>query len=132
MERNNRKNIFIMLISFCPCPGGHKFGYILSDQQWRSGSATGEGQTTIIRYEPSNSNIDPDAGIIFEAIEVITNNYFTPIEKEALIEGAVKGMIDSIDDPQLRFYNPEDLEEFLSETRGSYSGIGVRIIESYQ
>lgn len=130
MKRNNRKNIFIMLIIFVLALAGTNLAtYYLSS----SGdlSATGEGQNTIIRYEPSNSNIDPDAGIIFEAIEVITNNYFTPIEKEALIEGAVRGMIDSLDDPQLRFYNPEDLEEFLSETRGSYSGIGVRIIESY-
>ncbi len=130
MEQNYRKKIFIMLAIFVLALAGTN---LVTYNLTRSGdlSITGEGQTTVIRYEPSNSNIDPTAGIIFEAIEVITNNYFIPIEKETLIEGAVKGMIDSLDDPQLRFYDPDDLEEFLSETRGSYSGIGVRIIEAY-
>jgi carboxyl-terminal processing protease len=128
MEQNNRKIIFIMLVVFVLALAGTNLAtYYLT----RNGdiSSASEEQSTVIRYEPSNRNIDPDAAIIFEAIEVITNNYFTPIEKEALIEGAVRGMIDSLDDPQLRFYDPDDLEEFLSDTRGTYSGIGVRIIE---
>jgi carboxyl-terminal processing protease len=128
--QDHRKTIFIMLVVFIlALAGTNLVTYYLT----RSGdlSVMGEGQPTVIRYEPPTKNTDPDAGIIFEAIEVITNNYFIPIDKQTLIEGAVKGMIDSLDDPQLRFYDPDDLEEFLSETRGSYSGIGVRIIEAY-
>ena len=74
MERNNRKNIFIMLIVFVLALAGTNLAtyYLTSGGDL---SNTGEGQTKVIRYEPSNSNIDPDAGIIFEAIEIVFEFY---------------------------------------------------------
>ncbi len=90
-----------------------------------------EEPTTVIRYETNRNALEPDgAAILWEAIESINESYFYPVETEALIEGAVRGMIEHIGDPHLRFYDPKDLEEFLTETRGSYGGIGVRIIEA--
>jgi carboxyl-terminal processing protease len=130
MENNNRKNIFIwalVVLALIIITN-------LATYHYSRNAAEGENDnsTTIIRYEPTRSDIDPDTVIIFEALDSILNNYYTPVEKEVLIEGAVLGIIQSLDDPLVRYYDAEDLEEFLMETRGSYGGIGVRIIESNQ
>lgn len=85
--------------------------------------------TTIIKYEPMPQALESDIAIIGEAIDSITDHYYYPVETDILIEGAIRGMIVNIGDPYLRYFNPEDLEEFMMETRGSYGGIGVRIIE---
>ncbi|HSW35898.1 MAG TPA: S41 family peptidase [Candidatus Limnocylindrales bacterium] len=70
-----------------------------------------------------------ELSIIQETLDVITKNYFHPVDTDVLIEGAVRGMIMNLDDPQVRFYNPDELQEFLLDARGIFGGIGVRIIE---
>ncbi len=132
MEHNSRKTVLILVIIFLVALVGTN---LLTYHFSRSAEApaASEPQTTIIRYDPSGNNVrDTELTIVEEAVEVITNYYFTPVEKADLVEGAIRGMLESIGDPQLRFFDPEDLDEFMSETRGSYSGIGVRIIEAYQ
>ncbi len=131
MERNNRKTIFILLIIFVLLLLGTNLAtyYLTRSEEVQLAE---EKPTTVIRYEAAQDEVPEDLKIIFEALDVISNHYFSPVEREQLVEGAVRGMLESIDDPQLHFYDPDDLEEFLSETRGTYSGIGVRIIEAYQ
>ncbi len=92
--------------------------------------STGEEPKTIIRYEPRVHRFEAEAAMIFEALDAIDNYYFYPVDIEELVEGAIRGMIDSIDDPQVRFYDPLEVEEFLLETRGTYGGIGIRVIEA--
>lgn len=89
-------------------------------------SDTGRG----IRYEPERTRVDDEAKMFFEALDSISQQYYYTVEMEDLIEGAVRGMIDALDDPQVRFYDPEELEELLLDTRGSYGGVGIRIIEA--
>ncbi len=93
-------------------------------------AALEEEEKTVIRYEPGKETVESELAIIWEAIDTIEDNYFHEVEIEKLVEGAVRGVIDSVDDPQVRFYDPVELDEFLTDTRGSYGGIGVRIIES--
>ncbi len=93
-------------------------------------AAVAEEEKTVIRYEPGKETIESETVIIWEAIDAIQENYFHEVEIEKLVEGAVRGIVDSVEDPQVRFYDPVKLEEFLTDTRGSYGGIGVRIIES--
>ncbi len=129
MEPTNRKKIIISLAVFVLL----LIATNLANYYWfgsRAGPTAGE-PATVIRYETNRNAPEPEgAAILWEAIESINESYFYPVETEALIEGAVRGMIEHIEDPHMRFYDPQDLEEFLTETRGSYGGIGVRIIEA--
>ncbi len=94
-------------------------------------NAAQEEPATIIRYEPAATNRgrEPELSIFFEALDSLRENYYYPVDTDLLVEGAVRGMIQELEDPQVRFYDPDDLENFLIDTRGSYGGIGVRIIE---
>lgn len=128
MEQVNRKLIFYLLIFLIILVGTNLATYYLYCGRV---APVLEEPTTVIRYETNRNASEPEgAAILWEAIESVTKNYFYPVETEALIEGAVRGMIENIDDPHVRFYDPKDLDEFLTETRGSYGGIGVRIIEA--
>ena len=129
MKLRADKNIIIWLAVFLlVLVGTNLLNYYFFSYQ--AGSAPGnDQQATVIRYEGKGQVYDPDTAVIWEAIDSVTNNYFYPVEKDLLVEGAVRGVVGSIEDPHVRFFNTEDLEEFLTETRGSYGGIGVRIIE---
>jgi carboxyl-terminal processing protease len=47
-------------------------------------------------------------------------------ESQALIYGAIKGMIATLD-PHSSFLTPDEYREFRIDTRGSFTGIGVEI-----
>jgi len=131
MDQNVRKSLFKVLFLFALILLGTNLAtyYIFGDHE--ESLVVGE-DPKIIRYEPGTERSEPgeDTEIIFKALDAITNQYYYPVEREKLLEGAVRGMIEVIDDPQVRFYDPEELEEFRRDTRGIYGGIGVRIIEA--
>ncbi|HEX7010435.1 MAG TPA: S41 family peptidase, partial [Phycisphaeraceae bacterium] len=52
-------------------------------------------------------------------------------DEKALIEAAVQGMIESLDDPYTTYLDADDLESFDRYIRGSFSGIGAEV-ESYE
>lgn len=128
MENGNRKRIYrALLIGLLLLVGTNIATYYLAGSR---AEKTAEEATTVIRYEPAQVDPVADVLIIQDAVDLISEYYYAPVEREELIEGALRGMIDSIGDPQVRFFDPGELEEFMTETEGTYSGIGVRIVES--
>ncbi|MEW6426991.1 MAG: S41 family peptidase [Thermodesulfobacteriota bacterium] len=59
-------------------------------------------------------------------LSILQNNYVEPVDSEKVIEGAIKGMLASLD-PHSSYMRPEDLKELQVETKGSFTGIGVEI-----
>ncbi len=132
MEKSTRKTIFVGVLIFAILlVGTNLANYYFFGPHFEQ-AKTNEEPTTVIRYEPRNNN-DPeqnDAALLWDAIESIKGSYYYQVDDEELIEGAVRGMIENIGDPHMRFFDPDQLEEFKSDTRGSYAGIGVRVIET--
>lgn len=60
----------------------------------------------------------------------IENNYIEDIDREKLFEGALKGMVASLEDPYSYYLTQEELEDFNIATSGTYQGIGVQIEKS--
>lgn len=130
--QNSKFKFFVLaLVSLAILVATNIITYQVAGQKFKASSVTDE-PSTIIKYEPRSEQIDPELAIIFEALDVIGNYYFEPVDKAHLVEGAVIGMVESLEDPQVMFYDAAGLEEFINETQGSYSGIGIRIIEAYQ
>ena len=75
-------------------------------------------------------NYEPEADIIFfqEVLTLIQKEYPFEVEENDLIEGAVKGMLQSVD-PYSNYYTSEEAERMFSDVTGSFSGIGVYIEE---
>ncbi len=59
-------------------------------------------------------------------LSIIQQNYVEPIDTQDVIEGAIRGMLMTLD-PHSSFMNPDDFKELQVETKGSFSGIGIEI-----
>lgn len=59
--------------------------------------------------------------------EYILNNYYEDVNKEDLINSAIAGMMDSLDDPYSMYFNEDETDNFSITLDGSYKGIGVQI-----
>jgi carboxyl-terminal processing protease len=64
--------------------------------------------------------------IFSNVLSIIQQNYVEEIDAQEVIEGAIKGMLTSLD-PHSSFMKPEDFKELQVETKGSFSGIGIEI-----
>ncbi len=131
MERESRKIskswLWLFLIMLI---GTNLVTYFIFESSHGTGQAAKE-PTAVIKFEPQPHQLESEAKMFWEALDIIKNQYVYPLETEVLIEGAVRGIIQSTEDPNVRFMDPETLEEFLLDTKGSYGGIGIRIIEAY-
>lgn len=54
-------------------------------------------------------------------------NYDGSLDKQKLIDGAKKGMVDSIGDPYTVYFTAAEAKEFLSDLEGTFEGIGAEL-----
>ncbi|MCM8815246.1 MAG: S41 family peptidase [Candidatus Omnitrophica bacterium] len=59
-------------------------------------------------------------------LNIVKNEYVTPVEDKKLIYGALKGMLSSLD-PYSAFLEPEASKELQMETSGEFEGVGMEI-----
>ena len=69
--------------------------------------------------------IDNGTFKIMEVRDFIENNYLRDIEDDKLLDGQLKGMVQSLDDPYSVYLTEEEYSSFTQETSGIYAGIGV-------
>jgi carboxyl-terminal processing protease len=50
-----------------------------------------------------------------------------PIDRDTLIRGAIRGMVEAVGDPYSSFLTPEDFEGTLDDISGTFEGIGAEI-----
>ena len=74
----------------------------------------------------ASAALDTDIGSIKEVMDLINNNYKTKVPNQQLVDGAIKGMLNSLD-PHSTYFTKEEYESFLQSINGGYSGIGVNI-----
>ena len=59
-------------------------------------------------------------------LAVVQKNYVESVDSEKLVEGAISGMMSSLD-PHSAYLTPEQYKELQVETRGSFGGLGIEI-----
>ncbi len=62
---------------------------------------------------------------LFQLHDYLLENYYQEIDPNTLVEGALEGMFDSIGDPYTDYLTKREMENMLTETEGSFGGIGV-------
>ena len=60
----------------------------------------------------------------------ILNNYYEEVDKRTLINSAINGMMESLDDPYSMYFDKNESENFSITLDGSYQGIGVQIVKN--
>lgn len=99
------------------------------------GAGVFAGQST---YTPSDGNFDLSSlfntkTVNFSLVEgvwdLINANYVghQDVDKEALIFGAIRGMLEQLDDPYTVFLTAEETQQFLDSVSGVFEGVGIEI-----
>ena len=64
--------------------------------------------------------------------EQIGLEYYQDVDNTTLIDGAIKGMFDSLGDPYSTYFTSEEFSKYMEMATGVYEGIGVVVTEDEQ
>ena len=84
------------------------------------------GSQSYSRVGTANQGIYKNLKIFTEALEIIERNYVEKVDTETLIQGAVNGMVKSLD-PHSAYLTADMYKELQSDTKGFFGGIGIEI-----
>jgi carboxyl-terminal processing protease len=88
---------------------------------------TGAGPDSVALQEPY-----PQLKILNNVIFLIQNNYVEKVDLKELIQGAIKGTLQTLD-PHSSYLTPEQYSDMKVDTRGSFEGVGIEItVKDYQ
>lgn len=71
----------------------------------------------------SNSSFEE----VRKAYETISGNYFQDVDKEKLLDGAVQGMVKTLDDPFSSYMDAKTAKQFSESLSSSFEGIGAEV-----
>lgn len=66
---------------------------------------------------------------LYTAYDELKANYFQDVDDEKLINGAINGMLQALDDPYSDYMNDEEAKSFRQSISSSFEGIGAEIQE---
>ncbi|MDG5470563.1 S41 family peptidase [Jeotgalibacillus sp. ET6] len=69
----------------------------------------------------------PEFTKLYDAYDSINNEYFMDIEEDALVNGAINGMLEALDDPYSDYMNQQEAAQFNENISSSFQGIGAEI-----
>lgn len=68
----------------------------------------------------------PGLATFAQALTHLENSHVDPIDQDALIQGAIRGMTEALD-PHTTYLDPFQFAQMMSDTQGHFAGIGVEI-----
>lgn len=97
---------------------GWAFGHLDLQSQLNGGT------TTVIN---KSTNTTVDFGIFWQAWDKVTSEFDGKVDYQAMINGAVSGMVNALGDPYTVFMNADQSKSFDAELEGSITGIGAEV-----
>src|SRR5690625_2794767 len=77
--------------------------------------------------ESTDNQLNENLQTIKEAYELIDHHYVGDVESDQLLEGAIQGMLETLDDPYSSYMNAEAMERFNEQIQSSFQGIGAEV-----
>ncbi len=77
------------------------------------------------KYIYVSSNDGGIASIIASIRKIVDKKYLGEIDEQSLVDGAIKGYIDGLNDPYTEYMTKDEMQEFTTEVNGNFVGIGV-------
>ncbi len=73
---------------------------------------------------------DDPFGKLRSTYDILQSNYYKEVDTDKLVEGAIKGMVESLEDPYSVYMDVEEAKSFSDNISSSFEGIGAEIQES--
>ena len=109
MRRRNALLLALMWVLVIACTAGATTVLLLSGRFGR----VGELLSRYARLEAIRSTLVED--------------YYQEVDEDALIEGAIRGMMYALEDPYTFYYTPDELQRHDAQSEGVYSGLGILV-----
>ena len=135
MDKKIGKTIIILVVGLIllsgAFSGGVIVGWVLPDSQTASlevaPSLLSENTT---QQDTTNTEEQASVDQLFEpfwqAWDVVHDQFLEqPVDDKLLMQGAIRGMLDSLDDPYTAYMDPVEYEEQQTSLSDEYEGIGV-------
>lgn len=71
--------------------------------------------------------LSKDLSKLVDTYYALTNNYYEDIDKEVLVDDAIKGMLSSVGDVYTSYSDSNSTTTFMETVSGSYEGIGCTV-----
>ncbi|GAA4065360.1 S41 family peptidase [Amphibacillus indicireducens] len=127
-----KKSMFALLLGIAIIIGGTGTYFVLEltailgqEQQTDQGNQSiSEGE-----YEAMLDDLTDAISLpkVVQAYTIIQSNFIETIENKDLVEGAVRGMIATLNDPYSEYMDKETMEQFNEQLESSFEGIGAEV-----
>ncbi len=77
----------------------------------------------------SNERVPGELEELVSTYHTIQDNYYDKLDKKELLDSAIKGMVDYLDDPYSVYMDEDTSESFNETVNGEYTGIGAQVTQ---
>ena len=67
-----------------------------------------------------------------EIMDIVETYYYQDTDSDKLLEYAIWGMLQGLDDPYTFYYNPKSWKEMWEDDEGSYAGVGIQMLADFE
>ncbi|MFC4557509.1 S41 family peptidase [Virgibacillus kekensis] len=106
---------------------GAYFGVNLAQSDNNTEQSQGSAGESQELFEQQSSELPKDMQKIAQAYNLIKTNYINDVKDKQLIEGAIQGMLTSLEDPYSSYMDAETMERFNETIESSFEGIGAEV-----
>jgi carboxyl-terminal processing protease len=122
---SKKKTVILMALSMIVGAGGTYAGMQLTDRH-------SDGNTLLIQPKEAidkaaNGSDNEDLEKVGQVYQLIKSRYVEKVDNEQLIEGAIQGMIETLDDPYSVYMDKETAHQFNESLDSSFEGIGAEV-----
>ncbi|WP_160721131.1 S41 family peptidase [Bacillus sp. USDA818B3_A] len=83
------------------------------------------GKEKVVTVTPDRTEFNK----LYEAFDTLKNGYYKDVNQKKLINGAIDGMVQSLDDPYSDYMSNDEAKSFHNSISSSFEGIGAEIQE---
>lgn len=66
-------------------------------------------------------------GNLIKVISLVRTQYLQPVNSGQLMDGAIKGIVSSLNDPYSVYLEPKTFSQFQEQIKGSFGGLGILV-----
>jgi carboxyl-terminal processing protease len=72
---------------------------------------------------------DEEARVYDEALEVISDDFYRPVDPDRLLNRSLEAAVESLDDRFSAYFSPDDYQHFQEVSGGQFEGVGMTVQE---
>lgn len=66
---------------------------------------------------------------LYTVYDTVTSDFYEEVDRDALIESAIDGLVQGLEDPYSEYMDVEETEEFQESVTGDFEGIGAEVMQ---